>query len=157
MHLLRMTTRRWLILIALAAVTLVVGMQGSRWYALSKRYQRTARVAAYGERLFRLCCMGQEHEWHEVAHGVREGETGYQPREERLRLRWMNARLGVEYFVRVRAKYERAQSHPWENVVPDPPVPSAAIDALREWGYPPEGEPEPFSKWFQSPGTLGDP
>jgi hypothetical protein len=111
-HLPRLTTRRWMIAVAVVAILIGAVLE------VHRRSRRFARLAAYHSNL------SLEHFHTQMALGVDPlplepvppagpGAARYLRREKAL----------VRYHSELTAKYERAARYPWLPVTPDPPEP----------------------------------
>jgi hypothetical protein len=100
MQLPRMTTRRWMLAVALVAASL--GGLGWAEKMIQRRALCLRRATDYAVRKQTLCCR------------VSERPTAQELDENRI----MSA-----YYDQLVRKYERAAARPWLSVEPDPPVP----------------------------------
>jgi hypothetical protein len=93
-----MTTRRWMIAVAVVAVVLGGIVSPFRVYRTRQRYQSLAINHALAEKAWHL---------------ANESDPDV------LKM--------IDYHARLKAKYERAAARPWLAVEPDPPVPYQGI------------------------------
>ena len=111
MRLPRMTTRRWMIVVAIAAI-LIFGLE------LDRRSRRFARLAAYHtnlalEHFGTLMAFGGEPPPIRDVPPAGLGPTRYLHRAKAL----------LNYHSVLTEKYQRAARYPWLPVAPDPPEP----------------------------------
>lgn len=104
MRLPRMTTRRWMIAVAVLCLTFggLAGLQ--RMNERSQRFRALARNHLHQETVDRLALQGSE------AHGAAKAITE-------------KHRMLTEYHRALNLKYKRAARLPWLPVPPDPPKP----------------------------------
>jgi hypothetical protein len=110
MRLPRFTTRRLMLLVAIAAAAMAAEQTGRRWF----EYRRRAEFHARREGLFRksprLSDLGR----------IRQDNLGVYICGAMLR-GFREAPHRLQYHIELRRKYERAMWRPWEDVSPDPP------------------------------------
>ena len=100
MRLPRMTTRRWMVAVAILAVTISVERTRRRWTF----YREQAASHAASEA---------------VCQGYADAFRGVSGEEDRVE----QGDTLATYHALLRRKYEHAAAHPWESVPPDPPEP----------------------------------
>src|ERR1700730_7617527 len=104
----RMTTRRWMIVLAVVAF----GLGGMNLWQRRRVYQRGYEI--YNYRVIKRI-------W-----SIEDAQTlcMKNPHLKTFCLEWITEeRQAVEYLARLKKKYEYAASHPWITVPPDPPEP----------------------------------
>ena len=110
MRLPRMTTRRWMVVVAIVAFVIA----GEQMRRASARYRLRAESHALREADLRR----EAEKWRGVQPWVFGGLRGQEARDVMLLPEF------VEYHARFgRGKYERAARYPWLPVEPDPPEP----------------------------------
>jgi len=121
----RFTIRLLLIVVAIVAVLLAGGIGATRLVRRSRHFRQLAVSHANEERLLprlvakKVAILGMAETFAE-RHSRKEYE-GYLKAD----IRFMEyLRLLIAYHARMKQKYERAASHPWEFVPPDPPAPT---------------------------------
>jgi hypothetical protein len=127
-----MTTRRWMIAVAVAGIGLAARIQMARWGQLREQYQDQAETYAEIALHFRQFADRTRDEWLSDCRRVDElnalrvrglrksiGELLYPPGPD-------EGRKTVAHFERLRQVYERAARYPWLPVEPDPPQTESA-------------------------------
>jgi hypothetical protein len=115
MRLSGMTTRRWMVAVAVVAILFDGVMELPRLWSLRQQYLGFAEKYGYWEaKLNGALGLRQEITYYSL-----RLPRGPEPSPGRL------ARMKAEasYYARLRAKYERAARYPWLPVEPDPPEP----------------------------------
>ena len=112
MRLPRMTTRRWMVAVAIVAILIGVGLE------VGRRSRRFARLAAYHsnvalEHFGTLMAFGGEPPPIRDVPPAGLGPTRYLHRAKAL----------LNYHSVLTEKYQRAARYPWLPVAPDPPEP----------------------------------
>ena len=130
MRLPRMTTRRWMVAVALVALALASGIGLHRILRLRRLYRSRAEMYAQGEQGVRSMLVLYER--------AREGPAGHRSlgapaapdgdASGRIMLRYRPEAVAYQLkllgrFAALREKYERAAANPWLPVDPDPPWP----------------------------------
>jgi hypothetical protein len=126
----RFTVRRMMIAVALASVVLGVTREVSRLGTLAREYRRKALVSAREERQWRrglVARVASEAEARRLSAALRPRDRDLADLWELEALDWSEhvgeVRAILAHHSRMRHKYERAASRPWEPVAPDPPEP----------------------------------
>jgi hypothetical protein len=126
MRRLRMTTRRWMIAVAIIGLVLGGSLEFVRLKRLSREYAGRAinarRALAYAR-----MSVGWSHErWLAECRRIEESEskwtTGY-PMSMGRPFRPNVARAYIAYWEPILSKYERASAYPWFPLEPNPPRP----------------------------------
>lgn len=156
MRLPKMTTRRWMVVVAIVALIAGVGIEADRLVSLSKLFRaRTAEAAAgeqelrtYGaslrdslaEWLYRTEPNEQEFKKLSSARTMRGLSSGEEARLQ-LVIGFLKSNKSVaddfqrliatndarvEHFARLRQKYDHAARRPWLSIEPDSPEPRTA-------------------------------
>ena len=114
MRLPRMTTRRWMIAVAVVGLLMGGAIGGVR---LKRRHDFfLARVRQHDQEEARF------RSWEQNLASAMESLPS-SPRDPFL-LRWERVRLHAAYHKELKNKYEHAARYPWLPVEPDPPMPS---------------------------------
>jgi hypothetical protein len=110
-----MTTRRWMIAVAIVATLMAVGFEAAR----ATRRAREYRVLANSHAAFRDIYFREAYRVHHAAvdraAGDSSREMGLLVESHQRALAWYHHALAV--------KYRRAALYPWLPVEPDPPAP----------------------------------
>jgi hypothetical protein len=138
-----MTTRRWMIAVAIVGAVLVVGRRREEFRRKSREYGEQAAV--YTERVVLLEKLvrqwrvyGEEGrldlDWihgaldpefvaRHQARGVDAIRAEYKAQSHRCSAKLVATKALAAYATRLKHKYEDAAAHPWLHVVADPPPP----------------------------------
>jgi hypothetical protein len=114
MRLPRMTTRRWMALVAVVGVILT----GIHLRRLRSEYLVLSAYCAAKEEISRAHAGWNHASIHRLAISANSGEQLRVARKS-----WATEERRVEYFAGLKAKYARAAERPWLPVPPDPPEP----------------------------------
>ncbi len=108
----RLTVRRLMVLVLLVAILMAAGIEARRLLLRSREYRGHLAYHTRRER--------EERRNLGVAESIRrKGKT----LNREMSLVEEVARLRIPYHARLRRKYERAVTQPWEPLPPDPPEP----------------------------------
>lgn len=163
----RMTTRRWMVVVAILGVAIGAVVEARRLYDLSKRYQRVAADASQCRRVFGIMVLVEEKEQKRLsvrideldaaiasANGNRssvkeavEERNSLKASEQEHRDDAEKFRTVIDFFARRRARYEYAASHPWETLPADPIFPPAARARLLAQGWRELTDPPKPTSW----------
>jgi hypothetical protein len=111
MRLPRMTTRRWMIVVAVGA-SVSAGITFPNRWSLRQKARSHASKEAYAEEMVRVCAFQAE---------CLQGDDP--PSARRLNLSAAVYARRTAYHAQLRAKYEQAAVYPWLPIAPDPPEP----------------------------------
>lgn len=126
----RFTVRRMMVVVALVAVAIGATLEVKRLGRLSREYRRRAVTSAREERMWRREAKGEvasELEARCLSDALRAKDQDLadlwaeQASASACEIREVGEILN--HHARLRRKYERAASRPWEPVAPDPPEP----------------------------------
>jgi hypothetical protein len=112
MRLPRMTTRRWMALVAVAGVTLT----GLRFWQLRIDYQHRSEAYAANEEACR-----SNAEWSKMSASRLARSVGLEERVRAAGATREAEKTLAEYYADLKVKYARAADRPWLSVPPDPP------------------------------------
>jgi hypothetical protein len=110
----RMTTRRWMVLVAIVGVVLT----GLRLWQLRREYLLLSRLCEAKEEASRAHAEWGQMAARRLARGARAGDQ----LQATLRSQDIEQRR-AEFFADLKVKYTRAAERPWIPVPPDPPEP----------------------------------
>ena len=126
MRLPRLKIRTLMILVALVAVLIGAGVEGTRLWWVSVSYRAEASAASNFEKFSRQLLLTKESSFMRYSEAM---ALDYWEEAERELSHYLNCGptalivKNINYYHFLRVKYERAASHPWEYVAPDPPEP----------------------------------
>jgi hypothetical protein len=123
MRLPRMTTRRWMVAVAVVAFLIAGTIEVPRLWNVRRNYLALAEW--YGDRETRLHENTQMRFLLERARRRSAEESASVPSEVEKRIQDRIARMDEmgTYYGQIRAKYERGARYPWLPLEPDPPMP----------------------------------
>ncbi len=117
MRLPRMTTRRWMVVVAISAMVIAASLWVSRALLRAQEYRRLAIVhLAFGN-----LCFGEAGEYRYAADHSRASDR--RDRDELQMIEAHQLKL-ANYHHDMARKYEHAARYPWLPVEPDPPPPA---------------------------------
>jgi hypothetical protein len=126
MRLPRMTTRRWMIAVAIVGLVLGGSLELVRLRRLSHEYAGRAINARRALANARMSSGWNHERWLAECRRIEESErkwtTGY-PMSTGRPFRPSVARAYIAYWEPIFSKYERAAAYPWLPLEPDPPRP----------------------------------
>jgi hypothetical protein len=151
----RLTVRRLMAAVALAAVVMGVAREARRLSILSREYRRKALLSAREERQWRQG-LAKRREYEAEAWRL---AAALRPRDRELAEWWAReaseraegvavVRATLAHHAVLRRKYEHAASRPWEPVAPDPPEPREP--AFRGCVQPPKEPLPPGQRWYSA-------
>lgn len=107
-----MTTRRWMVVVAMVAMLTAIGVEVYRLFQLRSAYQ---------ERAFNFATMVSQFESIAKDTQPRLRGTVILEVEGKERSIEISAAALMSHYVRLKEKYERASRQPWLPIPPDPP------------------------------------
>ena len=122
----RMTTRRWMIAVAVVGLLLAAPREFARLKRLSRQYEERAINAARRMSHSRMSASWSDERWVAECRAIEETESKWNtgiPMSIGRPLRPDLARARITFWEPIRLKYERAARYPWLPVEPDPPEP----------------------------------